>query len=449
MSFQKGDKLYSKFEYKSLPLSKISLDIKNPRIVTQNPLKSQAKIIRYLFEHEGLADFIKKIETEGKNPGAERPYVVKVKSKYTVVEGNTRIAAYKLLTGLETAPTEYQSAVPMISDEFKDSLKKVDCSIAPDRDSLLSIMADAHFGLGDKSRWGYLGSRKAVYNEWKGGKSISSLSKAFKKNQGEIRNFIIEYKLYLRSLKYSWSAAEKQVLLNPSVEFNPPIRFLQTSGHKEKVGIKYDKTNLKIEFKDVEAEKKFKHLISKLVVVPEKGLGATASYDSVFCDYKPAKPKTTGGSGTGGTGTGGTGGAGTGGSGTGGTAKKPNALFQYDVSINNALMKQLMKEAKNINTKNFPAAGTFLLRSIVEALLKHIIDTQKLNPQKKDYQLADVISVCVKTAKLSKSDKKVLRQFNKDHLDYLNLGSHGNIIPNQVRLFAARDCIDQFIKKNV
>lgn len=445
--------MYNKFKYESLPLAKISLDTKNPRIVTQSPLKSQAKIIRYLFEHEGLADFIKKIVSEGKNPGAERPYVVKIKSKYTVVEGNTRIAAYKLLTGLETPPTEYESAVPTITDDFKESLKEVDCSIAPNRDSLLSIMAGAHFGLGDKSRWGYLGSRKAVYNEWKDGKTIPALSKAFKKPQGEIRNLIIEYELYLHSLKYAWSKAEKQVLLNPSVEFNPPIRFLQTSGHKEKIGIKYDKTNLKIVFDDTESKNKFRHLISKLVVFPEKGLGATASYEKVFDDYKPTKNKpNTGSTGTGSTGgssTGGTGGGGTGGSGTGGTPKKPNALFQYDVSINNALMKQLMKEAKNINTKNFPSSGTFLLRSIVEALLKHIIDTQNLNPQNKDLQLADAISLCVNKAKLSKSDKKVLKEFNKDHLNYLNLGSHGNIIPNQNRLFAARDSIDQFVKKHV
>ena len=47
------------------------------------------------------------------------------------------------------------------------------------------------------------------------------------------------------------------------------------------------------------------------------------------------------------------------------------------------------------------------------------------------------------------NDKKILKQFQQDHLSYLNLGAHGNVIPNADRVAAARDCIDQFIKKHV
>lgn len=36
----------------------------------------------------------------------------------------------------------------------------------------------------------------------------------------------------------SWTKEEKGILLNPSVAINPPVRFLQTSGHKEKMGIR-------------------------------------------------------------------------------------------------------------------------------------------------------------------------------------------------------------------
>jgi hypothetical protein len=47
------------------------------------------------------------------------------------------------------------------------------------------------------------------------------------------------------------------------------------------------------------------------------------------------------------------------------------------------------------------------------------------------------------------NDKKILKQFQQDHLSYLNLGAHGNVVPNADRVAAARDCIDQFIKKQV
>jgi hypothetical protein len=97
--------------------------------------------------------------------------VVKTGTHYTVIEGNTRIAAYKVLTGLINVPSEFGASAPHVSQSAKTSLLTIDCSIAPSRDAFLSIMASAHFGLGDKSKWGYLGSRKAVYDEWKTGKS--------------------------------------------------------------------------------------------------------------------------------------------------------------------------------------------------------------------------------------------------------------------------------------
>lgn len=287
--------MFSKFDYKKIPLSKIKLDPKNPRIVTLEPLKSQAEIIQYFFEHEDLAGFIKKIAYEGRNVGAERPYVVKEGSGYTVIEGNTRIAAYKLLKKLETPPAEYADAVPAINAALEESLDEIECSVAPNRDTLRPIMASAHFGLGDKSKWGYLGSRKAIFDELSEGKSVNKIASDFDIKPGEVKDYIIEYKLYLEALGLGWTEEEKKVLVNPAVAFNPPVRFFQTKGHMADVGVSFDKANLKVVFNDELARQKFKHLIRKLVVEPSKGLGATASYDEVFKDFIPeAKPDSDG-----------------------------------------------------------------------------------------------------------------------------------------------------------
>ena len=53
--------MYSGFKYDSIPLRDIILDDRNPRIVTQTKLSSQAEILAYLFKHEDLEAFIKKI----------------------------------------------------------------------------------------------------------------------------------------------------------------------------------------------------------------------------------------------------------------------------------------------------------------------------------------------------------------------------------------------------
>ncbi|MHB0953326.1 MAG: hypothetical protein ACYC10_15545 [Allorhizobium sp.] len=467
--------MFAKFKYETIPLSEIILDPRNPRIVSQERFEGQEDILKYFFENEDLLDFIKKIANEGRNIGAERPYLIKQGDSYVAIEGNTRIAAYKVLTGLAKPPKEYESLIPDVSDAVREKLLHIESSIAPSRDDLLSIMANAHFGEGDKSKWGYLGSRKAVFDEWAGGRTIPKIAKAFGLTQAAITDLILEYKLYLKALELDWSTAERAVLQKPSLAFNPPVRFLQGSGHKEKIGIEYDRTNLEIVFTKADTASKFKHLIKKLVVAPQRGLGAVASYDDVFADYLPKVGAESARAGTGseqsddrtqGPREGDAAGKGEAGEkaendaagAEGGDTDtddaprkfKPNVLFSYDVRKNNKLLHQLMKEGNRLNCKSFPAAGTFLLRNIVEATLRDIIDQSSANQSGSQLDLGQCLSICQgKNVTLSSSDRKILKEFMNNHLEYLNLGAHGTLIPNFHRLIAARDCIDQFIKRNV
>jgi hypothetical protein len=462
--------MFASFKYERISLSDINLDYKNPRIVTQLPLGTQDEIVKYLFEYEGLGTFLKKIASEGKNLGAEQPYVIEMGKSYTVIEGNTRIATYKLLTGILAAPIDYASLVPHIPEPAKKELLQVDCAVAPSRDALLPIMAAAHFGRGDKSKWGYLGSRKAVYDEWTGGKETAQLAATFDKTQSEIREYLVEYRLYQAALDYKWTAEELKHLLNPAVAFNPPVRFLQSLGHKTQMGMDLDKVNLEVKFNAPDSKDKYRHLIKRLVI-DEKGLGATASYESVFQDYIPPadqkandppkgneKDDTTSGAGsehqdnnadtsTADKSDGG------GGHNGGGEAAKPlknGALFNYPVKSSNLLFQQLMKEASSLNTKTFPAAGTALLRGLIETLLKDIIHDQNANKQNKFLSLETALDICLgNEIAMAVDDRKLLKMFKKDHLDYINLGTHGTTLCNYLRLMQARDCIDQFVKRNV
>jgi hypothetical protein len=267
--------------------------------------------------------------------------------------------------------------------------------------------------------------------------------------------------LYQKALALPWTKAENERLERPGVEFNPPVRFLQTKGHKEKLGVTYDTVNLKVVFADTEAEKKYQHLLRKLVV-SSKGLGATSTWDDVFEDYEaeqgdtgataatesgqPSSEADTSGGSPGSQASGPADGV----SDAKPPKPKPGTLFAYPVSMNNALVAQLMKEAKELNCKRFPGAGTFLLRNVVEAVLKQIIDQQKANPASTTLDLEKSINLCMSNGvALPAEDKKVLKEFSKHHVSYLNLGAHGNVIPNPDRLFGARDCIDQFVKKHV
>lgn len=122
--------MYAGFKLVDLQLDDIDLDDKNPRIVSQTALTTQAAILAYLYENEELEAFIKRVASEGHNIGAERPYVIKKGSRYVVIEGNTRIAAYKVLTGLIKPPKDYADSVPHVSEALKTVLQTVACTLA-------------------------------------------------------------------------------------------------------------------------------------------------------------------------------------------------------------------------------------------------------------------------------------------------------------------------------
>jgi hypothetical protein len=444
--------MFSKFDYEQLPLASISLDLQNPRLVREKPFATEDEIVEYLLEYEDLGTIIDLIASEGKNRGAEQPYVVATKGKknhFTVIEGNRRIAAYKLLTGELTPPAEFEDEVPELSAEIKDTLRVVDCSIAPSRASLDKIMARAHFGRGEKERWKYLGSRQAIYRRWKAGEKIPHLARTFDITQSEVKDYILEYLLYLESLKLNWTDAEKERLQDPRLQFNPPVRFLQTAGHKEEIGILLDKTNLEVSFKDSEAKKKFRHLIDSYIVNPKDGLKATSGHNEVFARYGSGDEKDDGGKADAGDG----GGAKNDPKDKGKTDKyspKKYALFDYDVTVKSGLLIQLMDECGKLSANSYPAAATALLRSLIEALLKHKIDESKANEEGKRLSLESALDLCLSAkVKLSADDTKILKEFKKDHLDYVNMGVHGNVIPNRDRTLHARDSLDQFVKKHV
>ena len=50
---------------------------------------------------------------------------------------------------------------------------------------------------------------------------------------------------------------------------------------------------------------------------------------------------------------------------------------------------------------------------------------------------------------MSVDEKKVLKEFEQSHLNYVNLGAHGNLVPNADRVFQIRDALDQFVRKNI
>lgn len=54
--------------------------------------------------------------------------------------------------------------------------------------------------------------------------------KAFDRAKGQLGELILEYQLYLKALTLKWTPDQRNILLDPPVEFNPPRAFLADKG---------------------------------------------------------------------------------------------------------------------------------------------------------------------------------------------------------------------------
>ncbi|WP_425417348.1 hypothetical protein [Oricola indica] len=462
------------FKLEDIDTATISLDLENNRIVGDPP-KNEQEIVDYLYKHEDLRRMLADVSANGVNPAAELPYLVPAGSGYLVIEGNTRVTTYRLLSGSLQPPAHLAGIVPKVSDEIKQGCKRVRCAIAQNREQLKPLQAEAHFGRGAKSPWSYLGSRQAVYRDWKSGLIIDRLADIYRSKPAEIRSFLIQYDLYLKVLALDWSAGELEKLKEPNLQFNPPVRFFDTSANRQRVGVEFDTIECRVNLVGEEADGKLKHLIRKQLLEKGNSITATSTYDEIFADYTPPKKpdsgQSDGGSQGGGQSDGGSQGSGSAssdgssekesGEGDGtqpsGAAetsgahsrRKPYALFDYRPVKTSQAWAQMLKEARALNCKNYPVAGAGLLRSIIEYVLKGIIDDKNLNPKGKDHTLVSALDLVLSAQVLSAKHKRILVAFRRDsYPEHLNLLLHGNRKAHHTKILQIRDAIDEFIKDN-
>lgn len=103
----------------SVPLSKIFLDLKNPRFV---PVKDENSAIQHLCKEEKVFELAKDIVEKGLNPmeltGLLQLDGKENKDTYVVSEGNRRICALKLLSDTDLAPPNLRSSFEKLARSY-------------------------------------------------------------------------------------------------------------------------------------------------------------------------------------------------------------------------------------------------------------------------------------------------------------------------------------------
>jgi len=132
---------------KPLPVARLHLDAKNPRLGRETSSRAPRDIIQYLFDHDKAIDVTESIASRGYFPN-EPLLAINEAGRYVVVEGNRRLAALKVLQEPGLLEGSLASQVERLSHRIGDPrvIANVPVTIAPSRGATDRLIAGRHIG---------------------------------------------------------------------------------------------------------------------------------------------------------------------------------------------------------------------------------------------------------------------------------------------------------------
>jgi hypothetical protein len=143
---------YSKWSERSVSVTSLLLDPKNPRIPELGVEPSQSEMVAELIEHDNVYELAKDIADMGYFP-TELLIGLEENGEDVIVEGNRRLAALKLLLSPDFGPDRYIKKFKSLSDRVaRSTIAKVRVSFAPSREAAAPLIVNRHTGIGVQ-RW--------------------------------------------------------------------------------------------------------------------------------------------------------------------------------------------------------------------------------------------------------------------------------------------------------
>ncbi len=129
-----------------LPFDELLLDDENPRLPERLHGQPQSEILRYLYERGTLEELAYSYRDNGYFP--QEPLLVVERDEedtYTVVEGNRRLAALKILHGSPEADDIGFAGIELEAERL-ESLREIPCVLIADRNQIHAYVGFRHIG---------------------------------------------------------------------------------------------------------------------------------------------------------------------------------------------------------------------------------------------------------------------------------------------------------------
>jgi hypothetical protein len=190
-------------KFENIDLKKLKLDLNNPRLPKSKQGKDEKTVIEYLLLEAATEELMLAIAQNGFFAG-ELLLVVedeKDKDKYTVIEGNRRLTAVKLLSEPNVA-TVKKVSISEIANNAKYRPLQLPCLVFDDKDEILKYLGFRHI-TGIKS-WRLLEKARYLsemlnkdYTDIPFLDACQTIAKIIGSRSDYVKRLIIGYKLYL------------------------------------------------------------------------------------------------------------------------------------------------------------------------------------------------------------------------------------------------------------
>lgn len=258
------------FNYSSWPednvlIPDISLDPLNPRLPRAGEGLSQRDIIIDLLENEKIVELASSIAEKGFFP-FEVIISLEENKKLTVLEGNRRVAALKLLISPEIAPDRYSKELKKLSALAEiPANAEIRTFIAPSREAAVPIIVSRHTQALIES-WRPIMKARYYYNLLTQGVTIEEISAKYGIPYDDITENIRWYKLYKVAQALSLQEDIKAKVMNErKFPISTLIRLYKYDYFKDFLGIRFTDNNELIGYAPKEQfAEKYSRIVSDL-----------------------------------------------------------------------------------------------------------------------------------------------------------------------------------------
>ena len=231
---------YTGWKERTLNVTSLQLDQKNPRIPELGHQPTQRDLVAELVEHDNVYELAKDIADQGFFP-TELLIGVVEDGKDIIVEGNRRLAALKLLLSPELAPDNHIKRFRLLqSNVSPETIKRVRVVFAMSRESAAPLIIKRHTGTGVE-RWKPAQQAKYLRSFPVEGMSMDDLAAHLGIARSELVDNFRTDTMYRVAQSLDLPAEVGKIVRNPR-EFNASAleRLVQSSKAMQFLGVKFD-----------------------------------------------------------------------------------------------------------------------------------------------------------------------------------------------------------------